>query len=145
MHQVIYGVIRRRQLMRTGLIGDWYGSDRQLLVELALLGGFARVEDVLFHHREHEGRSHYVPDKAKWMTAVDATQQELGYWRRLGHMRDILSREYLEPRQRLAIVGEYFRYGAVRAPHWIPQLGRELTAAVAEKAGMRRRTANRTS
>ena len=129
MHQVIYSVIRRSGLAATGLIGEWYGSDRQTLVELALIGGFARVDDVLFHHREHAGRSQYVANKRGWMTAVNSTSIELGYWRRLGYLAEILKRDYLTPRDRIAVAGEFARYGAMRAPHWVPQLGRELTAA----------------
>jgi glycosyltransferase involved in cell wall biosynthesis len=131
MHQVIYSVIRRRELMSTGLIGEWYGSDRQTLVELALLGGFARVEDVLFHHREHPGRSQYVPDKRIWMLAGAAGNgaRELGYWRRVGYLWEILNREYLTPKARFAVASEYTKYAAARAAHWIPQLGRELNAA----------------
>ncbi len=134
MHQVIYGLIRRRELMSTGLIGEWYGSDRQTLVELALLGGFARVDEVLFHHREHAGRSQYVENKRGWMTAVDSTQGELGYWRRVAYLWEILNRDYLSPRDRTAVAGAYARYAAMRASHWIPQLGKELTAAAAGRA-----------
>ncbi len=138
MHQVIYAVVRRNQLMRTGLLADWYGSDRQLLVELALMGGFARVEETLFHHREHPGRSQYVSDKRRWMTAIDSTAYELGYWRRLGQMWQILNREYLANGSRMAVAKEYSRYAVSRAPHWVPQLGRELAAAAV--AGARRIT-----
>ena len=103
MHQVQYGLIRRHMLVRTALEGDWYGSDRQLLLELSLLGGFARVEEILFHHREHLGRSAFVAE--------------------------ILGRDYLSWGDRLRVVGEYLRYAARRLPHWIPQLGRELAGA----------------
>jgi glycosyltransferase involved in cell wall biosynthesis len=138
MHQVIYGLMRRRLLLSTSLLGDWYGSDRQLLVEMALLGGFARVDEVLFHHREHPGRSQYVQDKRRWMTALDSTTREHGYWRRLGHMVEVLGRHYLPPRSRAAVAAEYTRYALSRAPHWIPQLGKELTSAAV--AGTRRLT-----
>ncbi len=134
MHQVIYSVIRRRELMSTGLIAEWYGSDRQTLVELALLGGFARVDEVLFHHREHPGRSQYVADKRGWMLANNANgASELGYWRRVGYLWEIVNRDYLTPKARLAVAGECTRYAVTRAAHWIPHLGRELTSAAAHR------------
>jgi glycosyltransferase involved in cell wall biosynthesis len=131
MHQVQYGVIRRDRLVRTALEGEWYGSDRQLLMELALLGGFARVDEVLFHHREHRGRSEFVRDKSGWMSTARSGSLDMGYWRRIALVSEILERDYLTPRERRAVLREYLRYAAVRATHWIPQLSRELAGAAA--------------
>lgn len=136
MHQTIYALIRRDALAATGLIADYYGSDRQTLIELALLGGFARVDEVLFHHREHAGRSQYSRDKRAWMTAAMQTgTPDLGYWRRLGFIAEILGREYLAPGDRLKVAAEYARYGVRRGAHWLPQLGREVGGSAAAAVG----------
>ena len=52
-----YGVIRRCALDRTRLMMPFPASDRVLLAELALLGRFVEVPEVLFLHREHEDRA----------------------------------------------------------------------------------------
>ncbi len=142
MHQTIYGVIRLDALHRTGLIADYYGSDRQTLIELALIGGFARIDEVLFHHREHPGRSQYTEDKRVWMTAVRRNgKPDFGYWRRLGLVSEILGRDYLEPGDRLRLTAEYARYGLRRASHWLPQLGREIGGAAATAVRLSGRSA----
>jgi glycosyltransferase involved in cell wall biosynthesis len=50
------GVIRTDALRRTALVGAFPGSDRALLAELALLGGFRQIREPLFMTREHPGR-----------------------------------------------------------------------------------------
>jgi glycosyltransferase involved in cell wall biosynthesis len=53
----MFGVMRRDALAGTGLLGDYHGSDRALLAELALTGEFAQVREPLFWNREHPQRS----------------------------------------------------------------------------------------
>jgi glycosyltransferase involved in cell wall biosynthesis len=131
VHQVIYGVIRRDSLERTGLMGDWYASDRSLLIELALLGGFARIEEVLHHHREHQDRSIYQADRQlDWATSASGSP-DVGHWKRIRHAVSVVRRHDLPPSEQLRVFLEYGRYGATRSPYWIRQLLRELgTAAV---------------
>ena len=51
-----HGVMRKSALDRTGLFRlDVWGADHLLLAELALLGGFAQVEEVLFWLRAPHG------------------------------------------------------------------------------------------
>ena len=52
----VFGLIRSDALRRTGLIRYHLGSDRTLLVELALLGRFLLVPEFLFLNREHPRR-----------------------------------------------------------------------------------------
>jgi len=52
-----FGLTRRHQLQQTSLIGAYTGSDRTLFLELALLGRFHEVPEVLFLHRQHAERS----------------------------------------------------------------------------------------
>jgi glycosyltransferase involved in cell wall biosynthesis len=52
----IYGLIRRNALTKTRLFQDRYGSDVVLLCELAILGQFALVPDILFSYRQYPER-----------------------------------------------------------------------------------------
>jgi glycosyltransferase involved in cell wall biosynthesis len=66
-----FGLVRRDALQRTGLIGNFDGSDLVFVLELALLGGFARVEEPLFYLRIHQGTSGIANpepvDLARWL------------------------------------------------------------------------------
>ena len=52
------GVLRREALLRTSLYRNYYGADKVLLAELALLGHFQQVSEDLFAKRIHEGDTH---------------------------------------------------------------------------------------
>jgi glycosyltransferase involved in cell wall biosynthesis len=66
-----FGLIRRDALQRTGLIGNFDGSDLVFVFELAVLGGFARVDEPLFYLRIHQGTSGLANpdpvDLARWL------------------------------------------------------------------------------
>jgi glycosyltransferase involved in cell wall biosynthesis len=51
--QAIFGVIRRSTLERTHLMGNYIGSDRNLLVEIGLIGRIKEIPEYLFFYREH--------------------------------------------------------------------------------------------
>lgn len=53
----IWGLMRVEVLRRTPLFGSYPGHDLPLLAELALLGRFHEIPEVLFLQREHRGRS----------------------------------------------------------------------------------------
>jgi glycosyltransferase involved in cell wall biosynthesis len=53
----IFGVIRRDALARTGLMRDFYGTDKLVLAELALLGRFSQAPERLFIKRYHKNMS----------------------------------------------------------------------------------------
>ena len=53
----MYGVIRTGALRRTNLMSGYFGGDKTLLAELALLGRFLHVPEPLFLNRDHPGRS----------------------------------------------------------------------------------------
>jgi glycosyltransferase involved in cell wall biosynthesis len=53
------GVIRREPLLRTSLYQNYYGADKVLLAELALLGRFSQVNEDLFAKRVHEGDTYH--------------------------------------------------------------------------------------
>jgi glycosyltransferase involved in cell wall biosynthesis len=83
----IFGLIRADALRGTGLIRHHLGSDRTLLVELALLGRFALVPDALFLNREHPQRfkrQHRHPrSELAWYTPKKAGGNGLSGWRML--------------------------------------------------------------
>ena len=53
LNLAIFGVIRRQVLGRSHLQGTYHASSRVLVAELAILGRFIRVPDVLFVPRNH--------------------------------------------------------------------------------------------
>jgi glycosyltransferase involved in cell wall biosynthesis len=52
----VFGVIRSEVLRESALIQSYVGSDRALLVDLALRGRFVLVPEPLFINRDHPGR-----------------------------------------------------------------------------------------
>ncbi|MBK1784125.1 glycosyltransferase family 2 protein [Prauserella cavernicola] len=52
-----YGVIRTDVLRRTPLNGSYHHSDRTIMAELALLGPFHQVPELLFFRRDHPERA----------------------------------------------------------------------------------------
>ena len=55
--RTMFGLVRRHQLIQTKLLGSYAGSDRVLLAQLALMGGFYEVQEDLFRNRTHDARS----------------------------------------------------------------------------------------
>jgi glycosyltransferase involved in cell wall biosynthesis len=53
----MFGVARRATMLETRLIGSYAAADRVFLAEMVLRGPFTEVPEVLFLHREHDGRS----------------------------------------------------------------------------------------
>lgn len=69
--QQLLGVVRRDALMKTGLFRSYYGTDKVILAELALLGRFFQIEEPLFLKRVHPGISFKMTQKQKnaWIGA----------------------------------------------------------------------------
>ena len=67
----IFGLIRADVLRRTGLHGNYYGSDKVLLAELSLHGRFHLLPDVLMYRRCHPNQSSLlsVASKNLWSGA----------------------------------------------------------------------------
>lgn len=66
---LVFGLVRRQILEQTPLIGNYVGSDRVLLGELALHGKFAEVPEFLFSRRRHEDCScalHEREERVAW-------------------------------------------------------------------------------
>ena len=76
----IFGVIRREALQRTGLMRDFYGTDKLVLAELALFGRFKQVPEKLFIKCYHKDMS--------WALSLDeqktwSRSSDVSYSRRL--------------------------------------------------------------
>jgi glycosyltransferase involved in cell wall biosynthesis len=85
-----FGVIRRSALERTRMMGNYSPSDVVLLVELALLGGFAPVDEYLFFCRVHDfsGTSWWPHTGMSWSPQANPTTADFARWydpRRGGH------------------------------------------------------------
>ncbi len=67
----IFGVIRTDHLFRTTLMGDFYGTDKVILADLALQGRFVEVPEALWSRRCHPQTSSSlgVRQKAAWSSA----------------------------------------------------------------------------
>jgi glycosyltransferase involved in cell wall biosynthesis len=67
-----FGLIRHTALQRTSLHGSYIGSDYVLLAELAMLGEFLEIPEVLFQTRVHPGMSNRAHrDDRRWMVWLD--------------------------------------------------------------------------
>jgi glycosyltransferase involved in cell wall biosynthesis len=92
----IFGVFRMDMLKRSTLHRSYYGSDRALIAEAALLGKVLRVEEAVFYNREHPSRSIRMVDHAersKWQdtssTSRTASMEHVSLAR---HLFEIASR-----------------------------------------------------
>ncbi len=65
----IFGVMRTELVRRTSLHGSYYGSDKVLLAELAMLGRIETVPEPLFIKRFHKDTSYYLTtrERATWI------------------------------------------------------------------------------
>jgi len=80
----IFGLLRSEVLSQTSLIGSYIGSDRNLLVELGLLGRFHRVPECLFFSRMHEKRSIKIVNRisvTKWFDTSSRKRIVFHVWK----------------------------------------------------------------
>jgi glycosyltransferase involved in cell wall biosynthesis len=139
-HQTIFGLIRRAPLATTGLFRSWFGADRALLIELALLGRLVRVDEPLFFHREHHGRSDYAASTVRWYTPEREDRPGADYWRHMGAVAGMLLSVPMPARERALCLAEYGRRSRSQLREWAPILWHEaLTTARSATAGYRYR------
>ena len=111
----VFGVIRADLLDRTRLLRPFYGADRVLLAELALLGRFVRVDGPAFLRRCHDDQSTSmsVAEKARWTVgagrlAVPAPALATAAFLQLAAQAPI------GPRRRAAAVGAVLGHAGAR-------------------------------
>lgn len=129
----IFGVFRRDLLARSTLHRPYYGSDRALLAEMAILGKFRRVDEAMFYNREHEERSINIDDKLQrsiWQTGRRSRSASAEHLQLMAHLFEIASRHGdVVPPYRLWA-------GLVRRSMTPVQMGRyflELTSMISPK------------
>lgn len=122
----IFGVIRRDRLLQTKGHGNWYASDRNLIAELALMGPFARVDEVLFERRRHDDayseRPRNSEETAEWLDT--SGQGDTSPQRLVDEYRDSLSRVRLASSDRnkcewVLNVNRPIRMAWFRAGRWL--------------------------
>ncbi|MEX0644269.1 MAG: glycosyltransferase family 2 protein [Parvularculaceae bacterium] len=91
----IFGLFRLATLKRTSLHRLYYGSDRALLAETALLGDYALAEKATFYNREHGTRSINIDDKRarrQWQFADARKGAAFEHLSLLNHLFEIARR-----------------------------------------------------
>jgi glycosyltransferase involved in cell wall biosynthesis len=112
----IFGVIRTEALRDSHLIGSYTGSDRGLLIELALRGRFALVPEPLFINRDHPGRctrlvkaqgdrSHLLP----WYDTQKNARQVFSTWKFYATCFRLVRRYVQSPGERMRCYGHLVR------------------------------------
>lgn len=134
-----FGLMRRSDAMRTSRIGPYTGSDRTLILELALLGRFYEVPEELFLHREHAGRSmSCYPDTQSrniWFDPLRSGKLTAPRWRLLREYIAAIARAPIPVSERLRIM-KLLRW-------WTRANRKELTRDIAAIARGRARAAPR--
>ena len=129
----IHGLIRTSALRQTRGELPFPGSDYVTLAELALLGEFREIPELLFHRRFHPGmsrRAHAtLADLAEWFEPGSSNRVVLEYWTLLFQHLVSIKRAPLGFRERMrccaVFVPSWTRY-------WRRQLRRELLSLPAE-------------
>jgi hypothetical protein len=77
---LIFGLFRADALAKTSLHRKYYGSDRTLIAETALLGPLVRVPGITLYNRCHPARSNIIEDKrlrALWQATDGSNRRGL--------------------------------------------------------------------
>jgi hypothetical protein len=103
----IFGLIRTKLLRKTTLHRSYYGSDRALIAELAMLGRCLRVDSATLYNREHQQRSIRIRDRAdrsRWQDTSSRRSASMEHTRHLLHLVEIARRhpDVVGPRRALA-------------------------------------------
>jgi glycosyltransferase involved in cell wall biosynthesis len=97
-----FGVIRKDAFIKTSGHGNYWGADKVLVAELALLGRFHQVREQLFSQRVHDGSSFGAKDIHALEQHIDTAGSHGFYHARM--FRDYLklvAAADLTPRQRM--------------------------------------------
>jgi glycosyltransferase involved in cell wall biosynthesis len=123
----VFGLIRSDALRQTRLIESYVGSDRALLAHLALLGRFTIVDEDLFYHREHRGRStKSIPrlrERRGWFDTRYAGQRSMPHWQLLSDYWRLAREVPASRRDRMASGLQTLRWIALNSGALIGDLG----------------------
>jgi glycosyltransferase involved in cell wall biosynthesis len=82
---IVFGLMRVDALQKTSLIGSYPGSDRPLLAQLGLIGGFHEIPEILFYRRDHAQTTWRVwgekSEVVAWYDTTKAGRIIFPYWR----------------------------------------------------------------
>jgi glycosyltransferase involved in cell wall biosynthesis len=136
LNLAIFGVIRRDVLARTHLQGTYHASSRVLVAELAILGRFVRVPEVLFVHRNHPsgslrsyGNAHEL---RQWYDTSRSAKGYMPRWAYMGGILKVAEIGDLTFGQKMAVRGEALRYGITKPKNLLGDLvvaGRNLVSS----------------
>ncbi|MFV2002998.1 MAG: glycosyltransferase family 2 protein [Paracoccaceae bacterium] len=91
----IFGLFRMADLRRSCLHRPYYGSDRALLAEVAVMGKLAIVPDAVFYNRVHRQRSVNISNRAQrdvWQNGTASRMSSAERLSLLGHLFAICRR-----------------------------------------------------
>lgn len=91
----IFGLFRMETLRRTTRHRSYYGSDRALIAETALLGKCVLVNEAIFYNREHPKRSINMVDHAarsRWQSTSASRRAAMEHVNLLLHLIEIARR-----------------------------------------------------
>ncbi len=80
LSNVLYGLMRRDQLAKTALLGNYIASDINLILELTLYGKFYEIPEYLFSRRMHPGASSWDrKDEDRQKSFWDTSKKKLWF------------------------------------------------------------------
>jgi glycosyltransferase involved in cell wall biosynthesis len=83
---LIFGLFRSCMLSKTPLIGPYFGSDRNLLAEISLLGKIHEIDKFLFYRRDHSNasvRKLTIRERIEWFDSRKKQKLVFPIWRNL--------------------------------------------------------------
>ncbi len=109
----VYGLGRAAVLRQTRLIGNYTGSDRVLLADLALRGRFHEIPSTLSFNREHPSRSirtHSIYTAAAWYDPSMKGKITFPHWRMLLEYAKAVARSGLRGWERICCYAQLVPY-----------------------------------
>ena len=103
----VMGVFRQGMLSRSMLLPSFHGSDRALLVQLALMGPFGHISEPLLRIRDHADRYTRArtrpAERAQWHDTRHSSHFSFPCWRLYGTYWQTALRADITGRQRLGL------------------------------------------
>jgi glycosyltransferase involved in cell wall biosynthesis len=139
VHQImcapIYGLMRREQLLHTGLHKSFFGSDKLLLAELALMGRFHIARGCLFRKRMHTGMTSMMSGSAQRTKIDPGIAPSSPRLMKLRGYLNMLATKRLTLAERIACYAYLSAYSAAAA---IPETLRYRPELVSMRLGLKR-------
>lgn len=88
----IFGLYRSEQLRRSTLHRPYYGSDRALIIEMATIAPYEKIESGVFYNREHAGRSLNMASKKErelWQNGTETRSGSMQQIKYIMHLNEI--------------------------------------------------------